>query len=212
MHHGGSGLVAGEELYLLLDLLGFLELGSSRELHHQLFEAAQGGFEVSLDDVPDLPDVLQVILFLLQPFAGPQAILDMVFQANLVFLTRYVLFAQVVGTGPQGIQLLDQTQQGAGRLHGSVGAVILAAVLEHVPGHEHPGKGLLLDADPGVGLVVLEQHIVFGLVLLDQVVLEQQGICLGSDHDVIDPCDLGHQDTGLAAVVGLGEVGRDPLL
>ena len=55
--------------------------------------------------------------------------------------------------------------------------------------------------DIGIGLVILEHRVVFGTVLLDQIVLQDQGFELGIRHDVLKAADLLHHavDLGTAA-------------
>ena len=47
-----------------------------------------------------------------------------------------------------------------------------------------------VEAQRQVLLVVAQAHVEGRLVLLDQLVLEQQGVSLRLDHDVLDPGDL----------------------
>jgi len=90
---------------------------------------------------------------------------------------------------------------------------IPGAVLLHAAREEHPRIGLVGDADPGVGLAVLEEDVVMGLVLLDEVVLQQQGVRLAVDHGVLQVGNLAHQDAGLGVEPLRGhEILRHPLV
>ena len=67
------------------------------------------------------------------------------------------------------------------------------------------------DDDPGVGFVVPQQHVVTGLVLLDEIVLEDQRLGLGVGDGDLDIGDLAHQGAGLDAVDVSPKIGSEPL-
>jgi hypothetical protein len=62
-----------------------------------------------------------------------------------------------------------------GMLHRTVWAKVLRPVTYKASGKENPWERFVLYAYPWVTLAVLEEDIVFGLVSLDEVVLEEQG-------------------------------------
>ena len=66
------------------------------------------------------------------------------------------------------------------------------------------------DDDPGVGLVIPQQHVVAGLVLLDEVVLEDQRLGLGVGDRYLHIGNLAHQGAGLDAVDVGPKVGGEP--
>jgi len=94
-----------------------------------------------------------------------------------------------------------------------VGAEVGRSVADYVAGGEDAREGFFFNADPGEGLIVLERYVVVRAVLLNEVVLEQEGVLFGLHDDVTDVGDPAHQHLHLAAHgVDLGEVGAYPLL
>ena len=78
---------------------------------------------------------------------------------------------------------------------------------------EHAGELLTGDADPGIGLGVLQQDVVLGFVLLDEVVFQQQGIGLAVHHRELGVGYLGNQDAGFGVQPLRGhEILRHPLV
>ena len=69
---------------------------------------------------------------------------------------------------------------------GGEGAEVLRSVVPFFSGQENTGKGLFLDDDPGVGLVVFQQNVVAGLILFDQTVLQMKGVLLGVNGGELD--------------------------
>jgi hypothetical protein len=98
-----------------------------------------------------------------------------------------LLVALAIGEEP--VQQVDRLVGGPGR---GVGSEVLAAVVDDQAGADHPRPLLVGDLDVGVRLAVLQHDVVLGLVLLDQLVLEDQrlGRGVGADHlevgDVVD--------------------------
>ena len=84
-----------------------------------------------------------------------------------------------------------------------VGAEIAGTVLYDSACEENLRKYVVADAYPGVGLGVLEQNVVFGLVLFDEVVFQQQRIRLALHHGILGIGYFGDHYRGLA---------REPLL
>jgi len=54
----------------------------------------------------------------------------------------------------------------------------------------------------GVALVVLEADVILGLVALDQVAFEDQGLQFRGSHDKVDVGDAGDEALGLGALPG----------
>src|SRR5262249_23839794 len=66
------------------------------------------------------------------------------------------------------------------------------------------------DLDVGVVLVVAQAHVVFGLMVLDVLVLEDQRLDLAAREDELDIGDLGHYRAILGVeLVGIHEVLTD---
>ena len=60
-------------------------------------------------------------------------------------------------------------------------------------GFEDAREIFVCDADGRISFVVLQQYIVSGLIALDEIILEQQGIFLGLDYNVFDVAYLLYQ-------------------
>ena len=111
----------------------------------------------------------------------------------------------------QWINLFQYVEQCFCGHHGMVGAVVKRAVVDLFSGEENPRKLLVFNADPRIGLVVLEHDVVARLVLLDEVVLEQQGLRLRLHDDELDVGNTRHQHPGLACLF-LVEIAGDATL
>jgi hypothetical protein len=92
---------------------------------------------------------------------------------------------------------------------GTVRAEISGTILDHAPGKEDLRELVTGDTYPRIGLRILQKDIVFRLVLLDQVVLKQQGVGFGIHYRVLgigylrdkDPC-LSVEPGGVHKVLG----------
>jgi len=212
IYNGGFCLVVFEDLNFILNPLGFLKPHVGSQGLHLVPEILQGGFKVPLDDIPDIRHLLVVGGLILQPLAGSQAITEVVLQTTFVFACRYLLFRQVVITGTQRINRTDQVEQGLHGLHAGIGAKVLRAVPDKLPGRKNTWETFLPDADPRVGFVVLQQYIIAGLVFLNQVILQQKGIRLGGDYNMPYRADLPYHHPGFAKGMGLTEIRGHPFL
>ena len=118
-----------------------------------------------------------------------------------------------MAAGAQRVGLAEELEQVAGVHHRAVGTEVAGAVLDEPAGQEDPRIGLGRHADPGIGLRILQEDVVPGLVLLDQVILEQQGVGLGIDDGILCVGDFGHQQAGLRIQpLRRHEILRDPLV
>ena len=125
------------------------------------------------------------------------------------------------GTGAVGIDrilalthrknLLHQMQTLAHRTARGVRAEVLPLHLASAAMDADARMLVRGDDDPGVGFVVSQQHVIARLVLLDQVVLEDQGLGLGVSDGDLDIGDLAHQGAGLDVVDVGAKVGGKPL-
>lgn len=100
-----------------------------------------------------------------------------------------------------------------GMLDGTVRAEIAGTVMDHLPGQEHTRKGLPCHTYPRIGLGVLQQYVVARFILLDQVVLEEQGVGLTVNDGILDVSNLGYENPGLEIQAVFGhEILRDALV
>ena len=98
-------------------------------------------------------------------------------------------------------------------LHRAVRAEIAGTVLHYAAGQEDLGIHFLAHAYPRIGLRVLEQYVVTGFVLLDEIVFQQQGIRLAVNHRVLEVCNAGYQYGCLRGEAGrIDEILRDTLV
>ena len=99
---------------------------------------------------------------------------------------------------------MDELDDAIGKVAGKVGAVISGAIFAESAGDEDFGVAIgERELDVGVGLVVAEQDVETRLALLDEVVLEGQGLLLIGNEDVVEIDGLAHEGAGL----GVGLVG-----
>ena len=177
-----------------------------------MLQVAEDVGEVALEDAAHAGDGGHVLLLALQSCAGGSAEAHLVFQAGSPHLD--------CSAGAEGEELPDDVLQLAEDAAVGVRAVeafgfwfLAFGIMVRVAGEDESGIVLVGEAEVGVGLVVLEETVVAGLVALDEVVLEEEGVDLGGhdgDTDVVDVADE-HANLG-ALVVVAGEVLADALL
>ena len=206
VHHLRLRAVAFYQQVFLFHFLCLLEAHFLGEFLHAAVQHAFHGLRVALEYLFHLGDVAQVLLFALLAHAGARAVVDVVLQADAELAAADVLRREAVLARAQGVEVLDEVEHGNHAGEVAVGAEVGGAVAHDFPGAEHAGKRLFRHADAGVGLVVLQQHVVPWLVLLDEVVFQQQGVFLGVDHDVAYVRNLGDEQARLARVVLAVEV------
>ncbi len=144
--------------------------------------------------------------------AGSETVLDVVFQTRVVLSLSDGLFGEGEVAAADGIHLADELEHVVER--GGVGErpVVFAVFAVDLSRLENAGKVFVRDTYGRIGLVVLQQDVVAGLVLLDEVVFEQQRIFVGRHHDVVDVLNLGHQYFCLPPVHAFHEIGGDAAL
>ena len=69
--------------------------------------------------------------------------------------------------------MLDQVEHRIHRRKVAVGTIIRRTGFDNLSSPENAWKVFILHADGRVGLVVLQQYIVAGLIFLDQIVFQQ---------------------------------------
>ena len=173
---------------LLLVHLGVLELQPLRRLGHQGLVVADDFPAPARQDPDDFLDVVGVLLLGDLADAGGLAAADVEVQAGPELSLEDGLGGDVQVAGAQGIGLAEEVHEVPRVHHAAVGTEISVPMgLVDASGDEHPRELVPGHADPGIGLGILQEDVVAGLVLLDEVVLQQQGIGLRV-HDVLrDP-------------------------
>ncbi len=194
--------VTGEHLQLVFDAGGLFEMESFGQSFHFGRKILFGGPQVAAQYVFGPGDAPGVILFALVSHARPSAVADMVFEADGIGTAGDGLRAEVQFAGTQGVQPADQLQHGALHGHGRIGAEISGAVPDEFAGGKDSRKGFVLDDDPRIAFAVLEQDIVSGLKLFDEVVFEQQSVGFAPYDDMPQVGDLTHHDLHFTGMVG----------
>ena len=197
---------------LPLQFLSPLELQQLRVFHHFFVEPLAHLPRVALQNLPCLPHILLIVLVALLVDAGRAAVVDVVFQARPVLPCRHSLLRDGLSARARLVEFLDEFQY---RVHaGDVGIrpEVGAEALVDGARLEDAGEILVRHADTGVGLAVLQQHVVARIVLLDEAVFEQQGVFLRVDDRITDVVNLRHQHLGLVSVHLFVEIRRHPSL
>jgi hypothetical protein len=127
--------------------------------------------------------------------AGAEAAVDVVLEAGVGVLAVEV----DVATGNFEVAV-DKVDEAVGEVGGEVGAVVLAVFFE-AAGDVDAGEFFVGDFQVGVGFVVAEEDVEAGLVLLDEVVFEGEGLLFVIDEDVVDVVGGGEE----GACAGVGE-------
>ena len=199
---------------LLLVDLGVLEIQPLGRLGHQGLVMADDLPAPARQDVDDLVDVVGILLLGNPADARGLAAADVEVQAGPELLLEDGLGRDVQVAGAQGIGLAEEIHEVPGMHHAAVGAEIPVPMgLVDAPGDEHPRELVPGHANPGIGLGILQEDVVAGLVLLDEVVLQQQGVGLRIHHRVLRVGDLGNEDARLRRQpLRRHEVLRDPLV
>ena len=193
--------------------MGFFETVRSSFLHHLSLYHRNQVANIAFDDLTNLLNRLHVLSFRLIAFAWSQAILDMVFQANLELpiLNGHRFQAQVASA--PWIQTFYQVQQSVHHLPTWVRTKIFRTIFDDLPSWKNPRESFVLDANPRIGFVVLQRNVIAWLILFDQVVFQQQSIQLSIHNDRSDINDFRNQHTGFPAVVMVfAEIGVNSFL
>ena len=216
VHHGGAALILFEQAYAAAELLGLLEAELVGKGEHLLTEVVEDVAKVAFEYSADVLDGAQVVVAALQADAGGEAKAYLMLHARAVGAAEHAgsgwVVAQTEGAGAIGKELAYDVLQGTHDGLVGIGAEILA--FEGVAASENEaGEIFLRDAEVGVGLVVLEHAVVAGLVALDEVVFEQEGVNLSGYDGDTDVVDVAHEHLDFGAlVVVVGEIGTDAAL
>ena len=91
-----------------------------------------------------------------------------------------------------------------------IGAEIETTILFDLARNDEAWIALIGNLDEGIGLIILEHDIVFGLVLLDEVDLKKQGLNIGLSDDKFKIHNLRYQRFRLG-IVAPSEIGPHPV-
>ena len=211
-HVGHHLALCPEILYEVILPLDFRRLFKSQffgQRHHAglHFSCHVGG--VSAQDFAAGLDVFHVIIVALAANARASAIVDVIVQTHLIFPLHHAFHRHRRMAGPRMIERLAEVQQGVHRRHVAVRAVVSGPAFSALPCLENTGQILRGDSDGRVGFVVLQQHVVVGLISLDEVVFEQQRVFFRFHHDVADVANLRDEQARLIALLFLVEIRTD---
>ena len=156
-----------------LDFLSLLEAQFLTQTEHLVLEIFQHLTRVAFQDLTGLEDILLVVLVGLFSHARTHTFLDMVVEADPVLARFNALLGDGRHTGAWVIEFLDEVEHGIHSAYVGVGPVVGAPSLVDGTGLENAWQVFVGDADGGVSLAVLQEHIITGVVFLDEGVLQE---------------------------------------
>ena len=156
-----------------LHLLGLLEAQFFTQTEHLVLEVAKHLTGVAFQDFTGLKDVLLVVFIGLFAYARTHAFLNMVVEADLILTRLHALLGNGRHTGTRVIELLNEIKYGVHRPHMGVGTEVGAPFLVDGTGLEDAGQVFVGDADGRVGLAILQEYVIAGVVFLDEGVLQE---------------------------------------
>ena len=203
-----------QRLGLFLEDLRLLEVQPLGRIGHQSLVVADDFPAPARQDADDFLDVVGILLLRDLAHAGGLATADVKVQAGPELLLQDGLGSDDEVAGTQRVGLAEEVHE-VPRVHDAAVRAEIAVPMGLVdaPGDEHPRELVPRHADPGIGLGILQENVVARLVLLDEVVLQQQGVGLGIDHGILRIGDFRHQDARLRREpLGRHEILRHPLV
>ena len=118
-----------------------------------------------------------------------------------------------VPASPHGVDRLDDLHEVLSVLRVGVGAEIEGSIVLDGSRDGEAGELVLhAEAQGDIGLVVLEHHVVSGLVLLDEVVFEKKGLLFVARKHEGHVLDAAQETLGLAVLLASLEVAPYPVL
>ena len=115
-----------------------------------------------------------------------------------------------IGTLAEWENSIQKSLDLIGRPYIRIGTEIEPAILFDLARDNHTRIALIGNLDEGIGLIILEHDIVFGLVLLDEVNLKKQGLNIGLGDDKLKIHNLRYQRFRLG-IVAPSEIGPHPV-
>ena len=133
--------------------------------------------------------------------------MDMVFQTRFIFTLLDFVGKDRHVAGPRLEEFLDDFEHGDHGGHIAVRSEVGAPFAVDGACLEDTWKWFVGHTYAGVGLAVLEQHVITRFVFFDEAVLQQEGVLLCLHHGIGDVANLAHQHLGLETVHLPMEVG-----
>ena len=193
---------------LVADLGGLLVAQLGRDALHLFYPGVDHRPAPALEEHHRVVDIDGVFRGAHVADAGRGAALDLVLQAGPGAVPEEAVLALA-----HAEQLLQQVQALAHGAAAGVRSEVASLAAPRTPVEREPRKLLVRrEVDVGVALVIAQQDVVARPELLDEVVLQQQGLALGVGHRDLDAGDLADQCLRLDAEPGLAEVARHALL
>lgn len=202
----GFALEMLEEVVLFLDFSGFFVAHLCRQLHHFRFHLAAYLVGIAFYDLTCGVHILPVFDGGNLVFADTATGAEVVLETDLVFALVHTPLGHVGVAGADGVEPVYQLDDEVERVAETVGTIVFTGALHDMARLEDAGELLLGDADAGVTFAVFEKDVVVGLVLLDEVVFEQEGVLLAVHYDVVYVGDVFDELFGLEAVLLFVEV------
>ncbi len=177
---------------------GLLETQALGRCLHLALELGQHALHLAREEALHPPHQFGIGPRLQLLDAGRQALAQVVVQAGPGAVAQ-----GPVRTGAQGEDARQQAPGLAGGLGRGERSEIERAVALHPAGDAQPGKGrALVQAEQEVLLVVAQDHVVARPVLLDQALLQEQGLLLAGGGQHVHTEHAGHQGPGLGREPG----------
>lgn len=115
-----------------------------------------------------------------------------------------------IGTLSEWENSIQESLDLIGRSYIWIGAEIETTILFDLARNDEAWIALIGNLDEGIGLIILEHDIVFGLVLLDEVDLKKQGLNIGLSDDKFKIHNLRYQRFCLG-IVASSKIGPHPV-
>ena len=122
---------------------------------------------------------------------------DMHLKTRTELMTQNRIGGDTVFACTQRISRMEEFHKRLGVHHRTVRPEISGAIVEHASGKEHARKLFRSDTDPRIRLGIFKKDVVTRLVLLDKIILKQQGVRLAVNDGILNVGNPGDQNTGL---------------
>ena len=194
-----------ENLIFFLDRLRLFEFPILAELRHLVAQSAFKLHGLAVEYLAHPLDIFAIPLGTDERTARAAAFADVIVEAESVASPRDAFLIEGVAARPQRIRVADEVEYEFCRLDIAVGSVVFA-VDAFLAGHEYAGIQFAGHDNPGIRLVVLEQHVVVRLIMLYHGVLQMESVFLGGHHDETQVDDVAHKQIGARRVMSAVEI------